>query len=305
MLAKERLRIDDAQPGRTCFLSHLGAQTKLVPSPWIGHRELLWSLALANLTPAQRTSLARAVLVDHRHEFGVGHLRLEALPSGLPMGGSSLLMKPRKEGPQCLSTWALSPQAAASPCDWLLLRAASQWATETPARALEPKGLALLAELGGEVLLLVDTAVSAVQVARACEGIVGVAAHPRFAPYIEGLAPDAPVLLWPHDALDGAGLRRHQVVAVVLVDAPERVRVEAERWIARRDNAREVELVDVRCPGRASREDLQSFWRQCGEPAVFITGDPAWAGGLAGWLRELGVAVELQGAATQLSLIPG
>lgn len=50
MLAQERLSIDESEPGRTTFLSHLGAQPKLVPGPWIGHRDLLYALALANLT---------------------------------------------------------------------------------------------------------------------------------------------------------------------------------------------------------------------------------------------------------------
>jgi len=61
MLARERLSIDDPQLGRTCFLSHLGAQSKLVPCPWVGHRDLLYALALANLNPAQRTSLGSGV----------------------------------------------------------------------------------------------------------------------------------------------------------------------------------------------------------------------------------------------------
>lgn len=303
MLAKERLSIDDAQPGRTCFLSHIGAQPKLSPGPWIGHRELLWGLALANLTPAQRTSLARAVLIDHRHEFGVGHLRLEAWPSGLPLGGSSLAMRPRKEGPHCLYTWALGHKPTPVECDWLLLRAQPQWSAGPPPKKLHPKGLGLLAQLGGEVVVLVDTAVSAVQVAAACAGKVELAAHPRFAPFVEGLVPDARVLLWPHDALEGTGLRRHEVVAVVLVDAPESVRRETEAWIARRENAREVELVEITCPGRATADEFVAFWKACAEPAVFLTGDPAWVKQSALWLRELGASVEVQGAATQLSLL--
>jgi len=130
MLARARLSIDDTQSGRTCFLSHLGAQERLSPGAWMGHRDLLYGLALANLSPSQRTSLARAVLVDHGREFGVGRLRLQTLASGLPLGGSSLLMEPRTGGTSCLYTWALGPGATPATCDWLLLRASPQWAVE-------------------------------------------------------------------------------------------------------------------------------------------------------------------------------
>ncbi len=303
MLARERLSIDDTQPGRTCFLSHLGAQERLSPGAWMGHRDLLYGLALANLSPTQRTSLARAVLVDHGREFGVGRLRLETLSSGLPLGGSSLLMQPRTSGPSCLYTWAVGPKAAPAECDWLLLRASPEWASDPAPRKFSARGLQLLTQLGGEVVLLVGSAVAAVQIAQACSGVLRLAAHPRFSPYIESLDPDAQVLLWPHDAIEGAGLRRHEVVAVALVDAPEPVKGQLKDWLERRQGGREVEVVEVSCPGRADRRALESFWRACGRPAVFLTGDSIWAASGASWLRSLGADVVVHGAATQLSLL--
>ncbi|MCA9704857.1 MAG: hypothetical protein KDK70_03275, partial [Myxococcales bacterium] len=56
MISRERLSLDDPAADRTCFLSHVGAQAKLVPGPWIGHRNLVYAMALANLSPPQRTS---------------------------------------------------------------------------------------------------------------------------------------------------------------------------------------------------------------------------------------------------------
>jgi hypothetical protein len=196
-------------------------------------------LALANLNPAQRTSLARAVLIEHGREFGVGHLALQAVSSGLPLGGSSLFLRPRRGGPTCLYTWALGTTPTPVACDWLVLRAQPEWALDKPPKALRATGLQILAALGGEVVVLVGSAVGALQVASLCAGKVEIAAHPRFSPYIEGLDPAARVLLWPHDALDGAGLRRHEVVAVVLVGAPESVRQGIEAWCARRDDGGE------------------------------------------------------------------
>lgn len=305
MLARARLSIDDTQPGRTCFLSHLGAQQRLSPGAWMGHRDLLYGLALANLSPSQRTSLARAVLVDHGREFGVGRLRLQTLASGLPLGGSSLLMEPRTGGTSCLYTWALGPGATPASCDWLLLRASPEWAVEPSPKKFSPRGIQLLTQLGGEVLLLVDTAVGALQVAQACAGTLRIAAHPRFSPHIEALDPEAAVLLWPHDALDGAGLRRHEVVAVALVDAPEVVRRDLKAWMDRRSSEREIETetVDLCCPGRMDRTGLQAFWHACGKPAVFLTGHPEWTSSGAAWLRTLGADVVVHGKATQLSLL--
>jgi hypothetical protein len=304
MLARERLSIDDSQIGRTCFLSHLGAQPKLVPGPWVGHRDLLYALALANLTPQQRTSLARAVLVEHEREFGVGRLQLEALSSGLPFGGSSLRLRHRTGGPTCLYTWGLGQSPKSMPCDWLLLRAQPEWAADDAPPPLRIEGLEMLAALGGEVLVLVATAVGAVQIAKACAGRVAIAAHPRFAPHLEGHDPEAPVLLWPHDALDGAGLRRHEIAAVVLVGAPEDVRRDAKAWLERSGpRAKHVELVDVACPGRARRDELAAFWEACGQPNVLLRGDPAWVQMGSRFLMGLGAGVEVQPDAMQLELI--
>ncbi len=303
MLAHARLSIDDTQPGRTCFLSHLGAQQRLAPGAWMGHRDLLYGLALANLSPTQRTSLARAVLVDHGRDFGVGRLRLQTLASGLPLGGSSLLMEPRAGGPSCLYTWALGPGATPAKCDWLLLRASPQWALDPAPKKFSARGIQLLTQLGGEVLLLISSTVGAVQVAQACAGTVKVAAHPRFSPHVVALDPEAPVLLWPQDALDGAGLRRHEVVAVALVDAPEPVRSHLKGWLEKRSPDRVVETVDVSCPGRVDRVALKSFWERCGQPAVFLTGDPVWVASGATWLRSIGADVIVHGEATQLSLL--
>jgi hypothetical protein len=284
-------------------LSHLGAPPKLVPGPWIGHRDLLYALALANLTPAQRTSLARAVLVEHGREFGVGRLKLTPLASGLPHGGSSVRLEHRRGGPICLYTWALGIAPAATACDWLILRAQPEWALDDPPPVLSVAGLETLAALGGEVLVLVGSAVAAVQIAQLCGGRVDLASHPRYAPYLEGLRPDAPVLLWPHDALEGAGLRRHEVIAAVLVDAPESVRQEVEVWLQRRDDGDKVERGRASCPGRVDRRQLADFWRACGAPRVLVTGDPTWATRGARWLRSVGAQVEVHGEATQLELL--
>jgi hypothetical protein len=309
MVSRERLSLDEPAADRTCFLSHVGAQAKLVPGPWIGHRDLVYAMALANLSPAQRTSLARAVLVEHGREFGVGRLTLEALASGLPLGGSSLRLSRRQGGLRCLYTWALGPTPAPTRCDWLLLRAQPEWALDASPRPFAAKGLRTLAELavadgGGQVLVLVDTAVAALQVARACADEVPLQAHPRLSPYLEAVEPEAPVLLWPHDALDGQGLARHTVTAVVLVAAPESVRQQVEAWRLRQGPAGErLPVVEVGCPGRIDREPLASFWEACGRPRVLLRGDSAWTASGAAWLQTRGAKVEVQGRATQLSLI--
>jgi hypothetical protein len=304
MISRERLSLDEPAPDRTCFLSHVGAQAKLVPGPWIGHRDLVYAMALANLSPAQRTSLARAVLVEHGREFGVGRLALEALASGLPLGGSSVRLGHRQGGLRCLYTWALGVAPMPTRCDWLLLRAQAEWALPTPPRPLLTTGLRTLTELGGRVLVLVDTAVAALQVARACGDQLPVQAHPRLAPYLDGVDPEAPVLLWPHDAIDGPGLARHAVAAVVLVSAPEPVRQRVEAWRRRQGAAGErLPVAEVGCPGRVDRERLLALWEACGRPCVLLRGDSAWTTAGAGWLRDLGATVEVQGRATQLSLI--
>lgn len=304
MISRERLSLDEPAADRTCFLSHVGAQGKLVPGPWIGHRDLVYAMALANLSPAQRTSLARAVLVDHGREFGVGRLTLEAVSSGLPLGGSSLRLAHRQGGLRCLYTWGLGVVPTAVECDWLLLRAQAEWALGEPPRALRVKGLRTLASLGGVTLVLVDTAVGAMQIVAACGDQVRFQAHPRFTPYIEGLEPEAPVLLWPHDAIDGAGLQRHEISAVVLVSAPERVRQQVDAWRARRGPAGErLQITEVGCPGRVDREHLRAFWESCARPRILLRGDSEWTAQGAQWLRSQGATVEVQGQATQLSLI--
>jgi hypothetical protein len=303
MLARERLSIDDSQPGRTCFLSHIGAQPRLLPGPWVGHRDLIYALALANISPPQRTSLARAVLVEYDREFGIGRLQLDAVPSGLPMGGASLRMRHRTGGVTCLYTWGLGPGARPVECDWLLLRAQPEWALLSGPPTLRVEGLELLAALGGEVVVLVATATGAIQIARACHSKIRVAAHPRFAPHIEGHDPDSPILLWPHDALDGAGLRRREIAALVMVDAPQPIRREAEQWRSRQAAGEKIELVDVTCPGRFRTDEMLAFWRACGEPNVLLRGDAAWVTSGARVLTEAGAAVELQPDATQLELL--
>lgn len=302
MLSRERLAIDEAGEGRTTFLSHLGAQSKLAPGPWIAHRDLLFALALANLSPAQRTSLARAVMVEYGREFGVGRLVLEAVDSGLPLGGSSLLLRPRPEGLRCLYTWALGSKPQAVPCDWLLLRAQPQWAEPESPPTLRAKGLATLAAIGGEVVVFVADTVMARQVADLCRDKVPVAAHPRFAPHIEGQNPEASVLLWPQDALEGAGLRRRALQAAVVVSAPESVRTATAAWL-KREGLEKVDMVDATAPGRATRKDLAAFWKACGQPRILLRGDPAWVRPGAQWLESLGAEVQVQGAATQLNLL--
>ena len=300
MLARSRLSIDACESGRTTFLSHLGAVEKLVPGPWIAHRDLLYALALANLTPRQRTSLARAVLVEHEREFGVGRLVLEAVGSGLPLGGSSLRIAPRGSGEHCLYTWALGTEAKPRLCHWLLLRAQPEWALEDPPRELSGRGLGTLAELGGETIIFVASAVAARQVADLVPEGVGVNGHPRFLSHLEQHDPHAPLLLWPHDAIDAPGLARHEPRTVVLVGSPERVRQRCETWVGQM--ATKVEVVEATLPGRVNRSRLCAFWEACGEPKVLLRGDPAWAGQGAAWLRERGAVVTSQSEATQLGL---
>lgn len=307
LLTRERISLDQVEPGRTCFLSHLGAQSKLSPAPWVAHRDLAYALALANLNPALRKSLARAVLLEHGREFGVGRLRLTPYASGLPLGGSSLVLEPRRRGsgPRCLYTWALGMQAVPVSCDWLLLRAQPEWALDPPPPPLRPSGLQTLAALGGRVLVLVENATAAIAVVQACAGKVTLASHPRFAPFLEGLEPRADVLVWPHDALDSANLRNLPILAAALIGATESVRDATRRWLASRDAARvgDYELVTASCPGRIDRPALARFWAACGRPRILLTGDPTWAAQGGRWLREVGAKVEVHGEATQLQLL--
>ena len=168
LVARERLSLDLCARGRTSFLSHVGAVPRLVPGPWIAHRDLIYALALANLAPAQRTALARAVLVEHDREFGVGRLLLRTLPSGLPLGGSSLRLQPRG-GPACLYTWAVGETAASTPCEWLLLRAEPGWSQPEPAKPLAAHALETLHALEASVVILVATAADARLVADRCQ----------------------------------------------------------------------------------------------------------------------------------------
>lgn len=303
LLARERLSIDQCDEGRTAFFSHLGAAHRLVPGPWIAHRDLIYALALANLSPAQRASLGHALRVEHGREFGVGRSVLETASSGLPFGGASLLITPRGEGPTCLYTWALGPGATPRTCEWLLLRAQPAWAQDDPPRKLDVRGLETLSQLGGDVLMLVPSATAARQVADLIRGKVPFTAHARYLPHVfderEEHDAGAAIRLWPHDALDARSLRSRPVSTVVLVAAPEEVRRAAERWAA---NHGGPEVVRAACPGRVGREELLTFWRACGRPKVLLRGDPAWVAQAQGWLSGEGVQVAARSEGTQLGL---
>ena len=309
ILARERLSIDDAAPGRTTFLSHLGAMGKLVPGPWIAHRELLLSLALMNLSQDQRRSLAQAVPVDYKREFGVGRLLLRALPSGLPGGGTSLALRPRGGAPRCLYTWALGTDAQPAACDWLLLRAQPEWADEK-ATPLLGADLKTLHALGAHVLICVPSAVAAMQVAELCLRGIPFTAHPRFLPLLGDTDNDAKIALWPIDAVPSASLRRRRVNSVIIVDGNETASRAIGRWSAARSDAREaetgrpneIEISEVCCPGRADRPALRKFWEACERPSILLRGDPTWTGPGQTWLRACGAHVELQVESTQLGL---
>jgi hypothetical protein len=261
------------------------------------------ALALANLAPNQRASLAKTVVVDWAREFGVGRLVLQAVASGLPLGGSSLSMRPRTPGgdgsPHVLYTWALGPRATPIEVDWMLLRAQPEWALEAAPRQIGVRGLETLAQLGGTVLLLVPSAVAARQVADAVGRNLAVDAHPRFLPYLETHEPDASLLLWPHDAIRAASLDKRKFSTAVLIAAPEAVRQEAMRWAGERPG---VEVVDAACPGRMNRKALARYWRGCGRPKILLRGDPEWAGEGQSWLESLGARVAAHAESTQLGL---
>ena len=303
MLTRERLAVDLCDGTRTAFLTHVGAPPRLVPGPWIAHRQLVMALALANLAPNQRASLARAVIVEWGREFGVGRMVLSAVASGLPLGGSNLSMRPRTPGgdghPHVLYTWALGPRATPVACDWLLLRAQPEWACDAPPRALGIRGLETLAQLGGSVLLLVPSAVAARQVADSVGSALPLDAHPRFLPFLDDHDPEAKILLWPHDAIAASSLERRQFSTAVLIAAPEVIRQQAMRWAAQRPG---VEVVDAACPGRMNRKALQRYWDSCGRPKVLLRGDPEWAAEGRPWLRSIGAVVEAHAEATQLGL---
>ena len=335
LVARERLSLDLCARGRTSFLSHVGAVPRLVPGPWIGHRDLIYALALANLAPAQRTALARAVLVEHDREFGVGRLLLRTLPSGLPLGGSALRLQPRG-GPACLYTWAIGETAAATPCEWLLLRAEPCWAQPDPPKPLTAQALATLHALEASVVILVATATDARMIADRCLQQVPYTAHPRFLPHLQPLpetskssGPDAPrVRLWPHDAVAAPGFwspsaratsgardrsqrpgrggppsAHGEPGAVLMIDAPEPVRRQVEAWHAAHPDAKRIEIACARCPGRVDRAGLSALWQACGRPQVLLRGDSEWAGDARRFLHELGVRVEAQAQGTQLPLL--
>jgi hypothetical protein len=94
------------------------------------------------------------------------------------------------------------------------------------------------------------------------------------------------------------------VAAVVLVAAPEPVRQQLDAWRRRQaPGGARLPVVEVGCPDRIDRERLAAFWEACGRPRVLLRGDSAWTTIGAAWLRSLGATVEVQGRATQLSLI--
>ena len=299
MLTRERLAVDLCDGNRTAFLTHVGAAPRLAPGAWIAHRQLIMALALANLSPQVRASLARSVLVEWGREFGVGRLKLTALASGLPLGGSSLLMRARS-GLRVLYTWALGPRASVHECDWMLLRAQPSWASDAPPRAIGVRGLETLTQLGGgSVVVLVPSAVAARQIANVAGRALPLTAHARFAPFLEDQDADATLLLWPHDALGAASLERREISTLVLVAAPEDVRQTAMHWASARPG---VEIVDAACPGRMSREGLVHYWRACGRPKILLRGDPQWAREGRRWLESQGATVARESEATQLGL---
>ncbi|NVB38196.1 hypothetical protein G6O69_37540 [Pseudenhygromyxa sp. WMMC2535] len=303
MLTRERLAVDLCDGKRTAFLTHIGAPPRLVPGPWIAQRQQVLALALANLSPGQRTSLAKAVVVEWGREFGVGRMVLSAIASGLPLGGSSLSMRPRTPGgdgsPHVLYTWALGARATPVEVDWLLLRAQPEWALDAGPRQIGVRGLETLAQLGGSVLILVPSAVAARQLADAVGGKLPLDSHPRFTPFLEHHEPNAALLLWPHDAIRASSLDKRRFSTVVLVGAPEPVRQEALRWASGRPG---VELVDVACPGRVDRKALTRYWQACGRPKVLLRGDPEWAAQGQRWLEAIGATVAAHSEATQLGL---
>jgi hypothetical protein len=301
MLARERLCVDEAGGRRTCFISHLGVERGLAPGAWICHRDLVAALSRANLSPSQKTSLARAVVVEHGDEFGVGRLLVRALPSGLPAGGSSVLLQPRDRSTSCLYTTWLGPACVAAHCRWLRLVAQPEWASETHLRELTVTGIETLLALGAELLILVKSTLEAVQVAALCSGRIAVFAHPRFAPFVESSERSARVILWPTDALASRLLRRRSICAVAVMAVDQQVRQQVEMWC--RQQGPRLELVEIRCPHRASRQHIEDLWRACAAPRVLLSGDPRWVESGRRWLAELGAIVQHQSAGTQLPLL--
>ncbi|HEY8379732.1 MAG TPA: hypothetical protein VIK91_24745, partial [Nannocystis sp.] len=242
LLVHERLGLDRCERGRTTFLSHVGAVPRLVPGPWLGHRDLIYALALANLSPAQRTSLTRAVLVDHGHEFGVGRLSLVTCPSGLPLGGTSVRFRPRKGGPSCLYTWALGPGAGAFACDWLLLRAQPGWALDAPPPVLRSNQLATLHALGLPTFVFAATPTCARQIADGGLADVPFTAFASYRPFVDRAQPRMPIRLWPH-RFDPRALDADGPLALILVDAPESLQRRVRTWLSGQPKSRKIEVV--------------------------------------------------------------
>ena len=94
------------------------------------------------------------------------------------------------------------------------------------------------------------------------------------------------------------------LVAVALVGATESEVRQTRAWLDQvATEGRDIELVEVACPGRIDRSGLSQFWTACGRPNILLQGDPAWAGRGARWLRDCGARVHVQGEGTQLSLL--
>ena len=123
--------------------------------------------------------------------------------------GAASRYSPRGGGLRCLYAWALAgDKLVPVTADWMLLRVQPEWALERPPKALSRRGLETLVELGAKVLVLVPSSVAARQVADMLGPTVSIDAHPRFLPHLEAHDSEANLLLWPHDALGAASLRR-------------------------------------------------------------------------------------------------
>ncbi len=275
ILARERLTIDLCAEGRTSFLSHVGATRRLVPGPWIAHRDLIYAMALTNISVSQRRALAHAVRVEHGREFGVGRCTLVTSSSGLPFGGSNLMVRPKLGGPEFLYTYALAASATPTPCEWLLLRAQPEWTRGDEVRALGVRGLDTLIGLGGDVLVLVPTVVAAKQVAALVKDRIALSAHPRFSPLIfaadEQASRDANLIVWPHDGLESPLLRDRDIRTAVVIDGGGEVLERVGRWAQGREA---LEVVPAACPGRIGRVALRKFWDGCGRPRILLRGRP-------------------------------
>ena len=305
MISRERLSLDEPAADRTCFLSHVGAQGKLVPGPWIGHRDLVYAMALANLSPAQRTSLARAVLVDHGREFGVGRLTLEAVSSGLPLGGSSLRLAHRQGGAPVPLYLGVGGGAH---CGGVRLAAASGAGRVGAGRASASaagQGAAHPGLVGGG-----DAGAGGYRGGGPC----------RSWPRVETRFVSRPILASRRTSRGSSPRRRCCFGPMTPSTAPACSDTRSPRWCwsARRSAygsksmrgefgggpaGERLQITEVGCPGRVDREHLRAFWESCARPRILLRGDSEWTAQGAQWLRSQGATVEVQGQATQLSLI--